>query len=80
MKTSRRVCQALVIAAMLAVASTSLACPVCFGESDSPIIKGAEFSILFLMGVTYALIGGGFATVIFLRRRQDDPAETAKEL
>ena len=79
--------------AMLAVASASMACPVCFGESDSPIVKGAEYSILFMMGVTYALIGGGLATAIFLRRRQrrrqDDvtpegckrnQAETAKEL
>ena len=71
--------------AMLAVASASTACPVCFGESDSPIAKGAEYSVLFMMGVTYTLIGGGVATVIFLRRRQrryqgDIQAETAKEL
>ena len=71
--------------AMLAVASASWACPVCFGESDSPIVKGAEYSVLFMMGVTYSLIGGGLATFVILRRRQrrlegDHQAETAKEL
>ena len=59
----------LAAAAMLAAASSSVACPVCFGETDSPMVKGAEYSILFMMGMTYTLIGGGVATAVFLRRR-----------
>ena len=54
---------------MLAVAAPSLACPVCFGESDSPIIEGAQSSMLFMIGVTYTVIGSGVAAFVVLRRR-----------
>ena len=57
------------IVGLLLVAAESFACPVCFGESDDPIIKGLESSVLFMVGITYALILGGAATFIFLRRR-----------
>ncbi len=60
---------ALTLAAMLAVAAPALACPVCFGESDSPIVEGAERSILFMIGVTYTVIGSGVAAFVVLRRR-----------
>lgn len=65
----KRVVLILAAVAMLGATSTSLACPVCFGETDSPMVKGAEYSILFMMGMTYALIGGGLAAAFFLRRR-----------
>jgi len=71
--------RALALAAMLAVAAPSFGCPVCFGESDAPIVKGAEMSILFMMGVTYTLIGSGVATFLVLRRRRRLAIET-KEL
>lgn len=61
---------AALIAALLMLAAESLACPVCFGESDAPIVKGAEMSILFMMGVTYTLIGSGVAAFFVLRRRR----------
>ena len=60
----------LTLLAMLAVAAPVLACPVCFGESDAPIVQGAEMSILFMMGVTYTLIGSGVAAFFVLRRRR----------
>ena len=60
---------ALAVTAMLAVAVPALACPVCFGESDSPIVEGAERSILFMIGVTYTVIGSGVAAFVVLRRR-----------
>lgn len=59
----------ILVAALLLMAAESLACPVCFGESDDPIIKGLQSSILFMVGITYTLILGGVATFIFLRRR-----------
>ena len=70
---------AVVIAALLALAAESLACPVCFGESDDPIIKGLESSILFMVGITYTLILGGVATFIFLRRRARRTADATAE-
>ena len=68
-----------VVVALLALAAESLGCPVCFGESDDPIIKGLESSILFMVGITYTLILGGVATFIFLRRRARRMAEATAE-
>ena len=49
--------------------TASLGCPVCFGESDAPIVKGVEMSVLFMVGITYSLMFSGVAAVIVLRRR-----------
>lgn len=59
------------LAALLAAfwGTTSLGCPVCFGESDAPIVKGVEMSVLFMIGITYSLMFTGVATVFVLRRR-----------
>lgn len=50
-------------------AAPSFACPVCFGDSDSPMAQAANLSILFMMIVTYAVILGGLATVFVLRMK-----------
>ena len=74
---------ALATVALLALLATSAvhACPVCFGDSDAPIIKGLEYSIIFMVGLTYFLLFGGVATFLALRRRarrqQSLQAETA---
>lgn len=56
-----------VLAALAAV--PAWACAVCFGETDSPMARGAEFSILFMLVVTYVVIGGGVAAFLALRIR-----------
>ena len=76
--TKKIVIWAVLIAALLALAADSLACPVCFGDSDDPIIKGLESSVLFMVGITYTLILGGVATFIFLRRRARRLEQTAE--
>lgn len=55
--------------ALAALAPSSHACAVCFGNSDAPILKGVETSVLFMVGVTYFLIVGGVVTFLLLRRR-----------
>lgn len=62
---------------MLAYSMDCLACAVCFGQSDSPFLKGMELSVLFMVIMTYLLIGGGVATVIILRRRQRSLGQTS---
>jgi membrane protein implicated in regulation of membrane protease activity len=64
-------CLALGLAAAIlaAVVVPAWGCPVCFGESDAPIVKGVEMSVLFLVIVTYGLLISGVAMVVFLRRR-----------
>ncbi len=61
--------------AMLAGATHAFGCTVCFGESDDPIVKGAEASVLFMVIVTYTLLVGGVVTFILLRRRARRLAE-----
>ncbi|NJL28045.1 MAG: hypothetical protein HC897_09155 [Thermoanaerobaculia bacterium] len=56
------------------------ACPVCYGDTDSPMIRGAELSILFMAILTYALIFGGVALFIVLRRRARRLAQAPAEV
>ncbi len=58
------------------LAAPAMGCPVCFGESDSPMAQGVNLSILFMAGLTYLTIGGGLAAVVVLRRRQLRRAES----
>ncbi len=46
------------------------ACSVCYGAAESPIIKGAEMSILFMMLVTYTTLGGGIIGFLLLLRKR----------
>ena len=61
---------ALATIVMLAIPGFALACPVCFGNADSPQTKAAQAGILALLAVTIAMpasIAGFF--FIYLRRR-----------
>lgn len=60
---------ALVALVLLALAPAAAACPVCFGDTDAPIMRGVEASVLFMVGLTYFLILGGVVTFVLLRRR-----------
>lgn len=53
----------------VALAGQAGACPVCYGDSDAPVIKGAQISVLFMALVTYFLIGGGVVAGVLLHRR-----------
>lgn len=66
---------AFVACAMLGLASSAFGCTVCFGESDHPIVKGAEASVMFMVGVTYTVLGGGVVSFFLLRRRARRLAE-----
>lgn len=56
-----------IVAVLAVLASPGFACPVCFGDSDSPMAGAANLSILFMVIVTYVVILGGLATVFALR-------------
>lgn len=59
----------LTAVAMLAFATSAFGCTVCFGETDHPIVKGAEASVLFMVGVTYSVMVSGVVSFFLLRRR-----------
>lgn len=48
---------------------TLLACSVCFGDTDSDMARAARLSVLFLLALTYLVIGGGVAAFFYARRR-----------
>jgi hypothetical protein len=46
-----------------------LACSVCWGAAEDPVVEGTKLSIVFLLGLTYLLLGGGVGMVFVVRRK-----------
>ena len=46
-----------------------LACSVCWGAAQDPVVEGTKLSIVFLLGLTYLLLGGGVGMVFVVRRK-----------
>jgi hypothetical protein len=62
---------ALWTAAFVAIAGGSplLACPVCFGADETPLIDGAKLGVLVLLAITLAVQGGFVGFFLYLRKR-----------
>jgi hypothetical protein len=54
---------------MIAAPRIALACPVCFGQSDSPLAKGVNMGVLFLLGTITAVLVAFASFMIYLARR-----------
>ena len=61
--------QTVITLVILAVPRVALACPVCFGQSDSPMALGTKMAVFFMMGVTGAVLAGFAGFFIYLMRR-----------
>ena len=55
---------------VLAVPRVVLACPVCFGQSDSPMAWGSKMGVFFMLGVTVFMLAAFAGFFIYLIRRQ----------
>jgi hypothetical protein len=64
----RRACM-IAAALMILSPSSVLACPVCFGAEETPLIDGAKLGVLVLLAVTLSVQGGFVAFFLYLRRR-----------
>jgi len=73
-----------VLVGMVVCATTAAvqACPVCFGDPNSEMVKGAQAGVMFMVGVIYTvLLGlGGFMAFWIVRARRfrlnhPDPTE-----
>ena len=53
----------------LVVPRIALACPVCFGQSDSSMAWGAKAGVFFMLGLTVAVLAAFGAFFIYLMRR-----------
>ena len=56
-------------AVMIGGSSSVLACPLCFGAEETPIIAGSNLGVLMLLGVTLAVQGGFVGFFLYLRQR-----------
>ena len=54
---------------VLAVPRAALACPVCFGQSDSPMAWGTKMGVFFMLGITVSVLAAFAAFFIYLMRR-----------
>jgi hypothetical protein len=72
----------LLTGSLLAVPRIALACPVCFGQSDSPMAWGTNMGIFFMLGVTGAVLTGFAAFFVYLMRRAKlaDDAEESRDV
>lgn len=65
----RRIGAIVVAIAMVAVPRVALACPVCFGQSDSPMAVATNMAVFFMLGITGAVLAAFGAFIIYLVRR-----------
>ncbi len=55
--------------ALLAAPRAALACPVCFGNSDSPLAIATNMGIIAMLVVVVGVLGGFATFIICLSRR-----------
>jgi hypothetical protein len=65
----------LITLLVLAVPRIALACPVCFGQSDSPLALGANMGIWVMLGITGAMLSAFASFFIYLMRRAKKAAK-----
>jgi|GEM_PF-2461907 hypothetical protein len=61
----------LVTALFVAIAggASVLACPLCFGAEETPLIDGAKLGVAVMLGITFAVQAGFLGFFLYLRKR-----------
>ena len=67
--TERRLRTILIASLLLAVPRAALACPVCFGQSDSPMAAATNAGIWLMLGVVALMLSGFAFFFVYLSRR-----------
>jgi hypothetical protein len=52
-----------------------LACPLCFGAAETPLIDGAKLGVLVMLAVLFAVQGAFLAFFLYLRKRAKENAD-----
>ena len=68
----------LIALAIVAAPRAALACPVCFGQNDSPMAWGVYMGIVAMLGVTGGVLFGFASFFLYLVRRTRMAAGEAK--
>ncbi len=56
-------------ALVLIAGSPLLACPLCFGAEETPLIDGAKLGVAVMLGITFAVQAGFLGFFLYLRKR-----------
>jgi hypothetical protein len=48
---------------------TSLACPICFGDPDSPVAQGVNWAVFTLLGITGGVLSAFVGFIVHLIKR-----------
>ena len=64
-----------VAAVMIGGGTSLLACPLCFGAEETPLIDGAKLGVLVMLGVLFAVQGAFVAFFLYLRKRAKQNAD-----
>ena len=69
--------RAVLTAAFVGIAGSSevLACPMCFGAEESPLIEASKLGIFVLLGITLAVQGAFAGFFFYLRKKAKRHAE-----
>jgi hypothetical protein len=67
--TGLRLCKTLIIAFVLAAPRAALACPVCFGQNDSPLAQAMNSGIVFMLVIVVGVLAAFASFFIYLMRR-----------
>jgi hypothetical protein len=59
----------LIAALLVALPDAVLACPVCFGQNDSPLAVAMNNGILFMLGVVAVMLSAFATFIVYLSRR-----------
>ena len=59
----------LFTALLLAAPRAALACPVCFGQNDSPMALATNMGIIVMLGIIAVVLGGFGYFIVHLNRQ-----------
>ena len=67
-KAFRNIAVSVLLLSMFVV-QTTLSCPVCYADPDSPTSNALSYAIAALLGVTGTVLGGFVGLFVYLRQR-----------
>jgi hypothetical protein len=70
----------LAVAMLLAAPGAALACPVCFGQSDSPLAIATNLGVMAMLVVVVGVLGSFAAFFVYLARRARMTHDAGNEL
>lgn len=59
----------VLVGLFLTVTQEVMACPVCYGASDSPMADGVNAAIFLLLGITGTVLSAFVAFFLYIRKR-----------